>query len=101
MTNFAKGIRRLRAAFDHQQDAKPSALASGARFARQAAHEVVEIAHVISVDDHGSGVPHVRYTSRWERASVVFDHGPRTLALPSFVARYGTTALGETRRERA
>lgn len=100
MGNFASGIRRLRAAFDSQQDRAP-ALASGARFARQAAHEVIEIAHVISIDEHASGVPHVRFTSRWERASVVFDHGPRTLALPSFVERYGTTALGEARRERA
>lgn len=100
MTNFARGIRRLRAAFDSQPQRGP-ALASGAQFARQAAHEVIEIAHVISIDDHASGVPHVRYTSRWERASVVFDRGPRTLALPSFVERYGTTALSEARHERA
>jgi len=65
-----------------------NAVPTGATFARINATQVVETACVLGVAQHGGGVPHVRYNCMLHCADRVFDDGPRTLALPAFLARF-------------
>ena len=60
----------------------------GATFARISATQVMETACVLGVAEHEGGIPHVRYNCTLHRADRVFDDGPRTLALPAFLARF-------------
>ena len=62
---------------------------AGATFARTGAREVTETARVICVEQHAGGVAHVRYACRLQHASRVLEAGPRTLALPAFIERFG------------
>lgn len=66
---------------------------AGATFARMNARQVVETARILSIETRDGGVPHVRYNCRLHRAgSTVFEDGPRTLALPTFLERFETVA---------
>ena len=81
------GIRRQvfgKAAIDTSQ------IKAGATFARTGARDVVEIAQIISVQEHAGGVAHVHYDCRLQHASTVLEAGPRTLALQAFVERFRT-----------
>jgi hypothetical protein len=60
----------------------------GAVFARINETEITETARVIGVEDHGSGIPHVRYKCRLHRSDRIYDDGIRTLALPTFLKRF-------------
>lgn len=64
------------------------AVPTGATFARINATQVVETACVLGVAQHGGGIPHVRYNCMLHCADRVFEDGPRTLALPAFLARF-------------
>ncbi len=69
-----------------------SPLSAGATFARRGARQTVETARVLSISEHGTGVPHVHYNCRIERENRIFDDGPRTLALPTFLERFDQAA---------
>jgi hypothetical protein len=60
----------------------------GATFARGSATQVMETACVLAIADHEGGIPHVRYNCTLHRADRVLEDGPRTLALPAFLARF-------------
>jgi len=60
----------------------------GATFARTSATQVMETACVLSVAQSEGGIPHVRYNCTLHRADRIVDDGPRTLALPAFLARF-------------
>jgi len=60
----------------------------GATFARLNATQVMETACVLGVAEHEGGIPHVRYNCTLHRADRIFEDGPRTLALPAFLARF-------------
>lgn len=60
----------------------------GATFARISATQVMETACVLGVAEHEGGIPHVRYNCTLHRADRIYDDGPRTLALPAFLARF-------------
>ncbi len=60
----------------------------GARFARINAAQVMETACVLGIAEQQGGIPHVRYNCTLHRADRIFDDGPRTLALPAFLARF-------------
>lgn len=60
----------------------------GATFARTSATQVIETACILSVAKHEGGIPHVRYNCTLHRADRIFEDGPRTLALPAFLARF-------------
>jgi hypothetical protein len=65
---------------------------AGAVFARINETEITETAHVIGVEDLGSGIPHVRYKCRLHRSDRIYDDGIRTLALPTFLKRFQDAA---------
>ncbi|MFQ5774898.1 MAG: hypothetical protein ACE5GS_10295 [Kiloniellaceae bacterium] len=88
---FANRVRRWRAAREREQ-VDWNRLKAGATFARMSAQHVVETARILSIEDHESGIPHVRYNCRLHRASTIFDDGPRTLALPTFLERFESRA---------
>ena len=93
MSFLRHGFRGLRGArgkdgFDAGQ------IKAGATFARAGAREVTETARVICVERHAGGVAHVRYACRLQHASTVLDDGPRTLALPTFIERFGESVTG-------
>ena len=60
----------------------------GATFARINASQVMETACVLGIAEHEGGIPHVRYNCTLHRADRILDDGPRTLALPAFLARF-------------
>ena len=64
-----------------------SPLSAGATFARRGARQTVETAQ-----ERGTGLPHVHYNCRIERENRIFDDGPRTLALPTFLERFDQAA---------
>jgi len=67
----------------------PLPLEIGMTLTRTLAYHVMETAHVLGIEeDVDSGVPHVRYLCRLQRAGTVFDAGPKTLALPAFLERF-------------
>lgn len=63
----------------------------GATFARINATQVMETACVLGVAQHEGGIPHVRYNCTLHRADRILEDGPRTLALPAFLARFERT----------
>ncbi|MFQ6018620.1 MAG: hypothetical protein ACE5KF_10535 [Kiloniellaceae bacterium] len=65
---------------------------TGAVFARINETQVTETARVLSIEDHWTGIPHVRYLCRLHRSDRIFDDSPRTLALPSFLERFQRAA---------
>ncbi|MEE8559489.1 MAG: hypothetical protein V3S88_02120 [Alphaproteobacteria bacterium] len=69
-----------------------SPLSAGATFARTGARQIVETAQVLGISEHGTGVPHVHYNCRLECENRIFDDGPRTLALPTFLERFNQAA---------
>ncbi len=60
----------------------------GATFARINATQVMETACVLGVARHEGGIPHVRYNCTLHRSDRIYEDGPRTLALPAFLARF-------------
>jgi len=60
----------------------------GATFARLSATQVMETACVLGVAQYEGGIPHVRYNCTLHRADSILEDGPRTLALPAFLARF-------------
>ena len=91
MTFLAAALRKMRLTRARERAGK-SALSSGTTFARTGARQIVETAQMLSIHDDNSGVPHVRYNCRIERENRIFDDGPRTLALPTFLERFNQAA---------
>ena len=91
MTFLSAALRKMRLTRARERPGK-SPLSAGSTFARMGARQIVETARVLSIDDDNSGVPHVRYNCRIERENRVFDDGPRTLALPTFLERFNQAA---------
>lgn len=91
MSFFASTLRNWRSARAKGR-VDQAALKAGATFARINSAQVVETAKILSVAKHASGIPHVRYNCRLHRANRVFEDGPRTLALPTFLERFESAA---------
>jgi hypothetical protein len=91
MSIFAGTLRSWRSARGKGR-VDPAALKAGATYARINAAQVVETAKILSVAEHSSGIPHVRYNCCLHRANRVFEDGPRTLALPTFLERFQSAA---------
>lgn len=87
MSIFAIRVRGRRAA-PAAASVDPDQIRAGTTFARENGQNVVETARVLCIDAPDGGVPHVRYNCRLQRASTIFEDGPRTLALPVFLERY-------------
>lgn len=84
---FTQGIRRWRTG-PEQDGLDPARVEVGATFACTRSRHMVETARILSIEEDESGLPHVRYASRVQRASTVFDAGSRTLALATFLERF-------------
>ena len=63
-------------------------ICQGAIFARINKERVLETAHIVDVVRNTSGIPHIRYTVSLGHPTPVFEDGPRTLALSSFLERF-------------
>jgi hypothetical protein len=87
---FFQTARRKRLLTQALARAERCALGEGATFARTSARQIVETARVLAIADDEGGIPHVRYNCRIHRENRVFDDGPRTLALPSFLEHFET-----------
>jgi hypothetical protein len=88
MSFFKHGLRGLRGGWGND-GVDAGLVKAGATFARTGARDVTETARVICVERHAGGVAHVRYSCRLQHASRVLEAGPRTLALPAFIERFG------------
>ena len=61
----------------------------GTTFRRVHPHNIVEMAEILSVSNDDVGIPHVRYSVRYQHPSRGdFDVALRMLALKSFADRY-------------
>ena len=86
--SFFQTKRRQRRLTQALAWAERCSLSEGATFARTSARQVIETARVLAIAEDEGGIPHVRYNCRIHRANRVFDDGPRTLALPSFLEHF-------------
>jgi hypothetical protein len=79
--------RELRSMF-FKRGASLEYITAGSTFRRTEPH-MVETAEVLSVSSDSFGIPHVRYTVRFQRATrPPTTEGQRVLALKSFAERY-------------
>lgn len=90
MTSFARRFRR--AFLARPEPPAGQMVRAGAVYARFNAAHVVETALVLRVDRGGGSIPHVHYNCCLHRADRIFDDGPRTLALPTFLERFRAAA---------
>ena len=91
MIDFASKLRKWLEP-ESQTRLEVSEVRAGAVFNRFNNARILETARVVSVEDFESGIPHVRYDCCLRREDRVFENGPRILALPIFLERFGTAA---------
>ena len=72
----------------HMTDQRDKSLQAGDRFRRARLDQVKEVATVVATRTDAFGIPHVRFTIRFELPSGRATETERSLSLSSFVGRY-------------
>lgn len=63
-------------------------LRPGAIYEYRKEANMVECARVVAVEDDASGVPHIRFEVTLSCRGRIFDYGPRTMGVHTFLERY-------------